>query len=84
MSKISSAKYYHKKRKDFKKNQDLSFVFVKSIKIFLKKRKTKSDSMVANDIKISQKMKKQRLVEYRTNYYKIWKNKTALQIKTVY
>ena len=82
MSKISSAKYYHKKRKDFKKNQDLSFV--KSIKIFLKKRKTKSDSMVANDIKISQKMKKQRLVEYRTNYYKIWKNKTALQIKTVY
>ena len=25
---------------------------------------------------------KQRLAEYRTKYYKIWKNKTASQVKT--
>ena len=30
---------------------------MKGIKIFLKKRKTKSNNMVANDIKISRKMK---------------------------
>ena len=51
MSTNSSAKYYQKKtKKGFKK-------IAKGIRIFLKKKKIKSGNMVADDIKISQKMK---------------------------
>ena len=47
MSKYSSAKYYKKKTKrGFKK-------LLKGIKIFLKKRKTKSKVAVLSDIKLS-------------------------------
>ena len=39
--------------------------------------------MATNDIeRKSPKEKKQRLVEYRKKYCKMWKNKNALQIKT--
>ena len=37
---------------------------VKEIKIFLKKKKKKSNNMVANVTKTSQKMKKIKLLEY--------------------
>ena len=43
---MSSAKYYQDKKK-----------LVKYIKVFQKKNKKKSDSMVVKDTKISQKMK---------------------------
>ena len=52
MSKNSSAKYSKKYRKTEKK-------LAKGIKVFLKKRKTKQqDSIVKNNIKISQNIKK--------------------------
>ena len=52
MYKNSSAKYYQKKtKKSFRKK------LMKAIKIFLKKRKAKSNKMVANDLKISQERK---------------------------
>ena len=54
MLKDSSARYYQKKQKQ-KKTQHKRGGLVKSIKIFLKKKN--SDSMVANDIKISLNMK---------------------------
>ena len=41
---------------------------VKGIKVFLKKSKTKTDNMVANNIKIPQKIKKQKLFEYRKKH----------------
>ena len=47
MSKDSSAKYYQKNKKRL----------VKGIKIFLKERKTKSNNMIENNVKM--------LVEYR-------------------
>ena len=40
-----------KKKKNFKKR------LAKCIQVFLKKKKTKSENIVANDIKISQKLK---------------------------
>ena len=51
MVKNSPTKNYQKAKKGFEKK------FMKGIKIFLKKRKTKSNNMVGNNIKISQKMK---------------------------
>ena len=47
---IFSTRYYQKMKKSFKK------VSLKDIKIFLKKRKSKSEDMVANNLRISQKM----------------------------
>ena len=47
-----SAEYYQKIKKGFKKG------LVKSIGIFLKKKKKKSEKMVANDKKIFLRMKK--------------------------
>ena len=53
MSKNSSAKYSKKKNRKTEKK------LVKGIKVFLEKRKTKQqDSMVKNDINVSQKIKK--------------------------
>ena len=41
--------------------------FVKNIKIFLKKKKKKSDNMAMNDTKISQKMKNKSLLSIEKN-----------------
>ena len=51
MSRVASARYYTKAMKKFKEN------FKKDIEIFLKKKKSKSENMVVNNIRISQKMK---------------------------
>ena len=76
MSKNSSAKY-SKKKKPRKTEKKL----VKGIKVFLEKRKTKQqDSIVKNDINVSQKIK--RHVEYRRKYHKIWE-RIMLQKLTV-
>ena len=55
MPKKLSAKYYQENKERLQKK------LVKDTKIFLKKKNKKSDNMV------SQKLKKQRLVEYRKN-----------------
>ena len=52
MSKTLSAKYYHENKERLQKK------LVKDIKIFLKKKKKKSDNMVVNVTNISQKTKK--------------------------
>ena len=62
-------------KKDYKRK------LVKGSKVFLKKKKKKSDNMVLNDTirRLYQKMKnlpedeKQKLVEYRKRYYKMRK-----------
>ena len=54
---------------------------MKGIKIFLNKIKTKSDNMVVNDIKISQKTKNKELLSIGKILYNT-KKKIALQIKT--
>ena len=51
MSKNSSAKYYQDNKERLQKK------LVKDIKVFLKKKKKKSDNMVLKDTKNSQKMK---------------------------
>ena len=51
MSKNSSTKYYQVNKERLQKN------LVKDIKIFLKKKKTKSNNLVVNMTKIFQKMK---------------------------
>ena len=51
----------NKKKKKFEKR------LIKGIKIFLKKIRIKSENMVVYDIEIFQKMKKQRLLEYKKN-----------------
>ena len=52
MSKIFLAKYYRENKERLQKK------LVKDIKIFLKKKKKKSDNMVVNVTKISQKIEK--------------------------
>ena len=54
MSEDSSAKYYQNIVERLQKEKKL----VKDIKVFLKKKKKKSDNMVVKDTKIYQKMKK--------------------------
>ena len=56
MSKNSSAKYYQNNKERLQKN------LVKDIKVFLKKKKKKSDNMVVNDTKIYKKMKNKSLL----------------------
>ena len=51
MSEILSAKYYQENKERLQKK------LVKDIKVFLKKKKRKSDNMVVNVTKISQRMK---------------------------
>ena len=55
-------------KKDYKRT------LVKDINIFLKKKKKKSNIMVVNITKISDKMKKNKLDEYRKKYYKTRKS----------
>ena len=69
MSKDSLARYYQKSKKTFKKR------LMKGIKIFLKKRKTESENMVANDIKISLNMKSKDLLSTEKDIVKFRKIK---------
>ena len=54
MSKDSLVKYYTKNKKE---KQSFQRKLVKVMKIFLTKKKQKNDNMLANYIKISQKVK---------------------------
>ena len=65
MSKESSAKYYQNNKERLQKK------LVKDIKVFLKKKKKRSDNMVVKDTKSEDE--KQKLVEYRKQYYKLKK-----------
>ena len=44
---------------------------MKGVKIFLKKKKKRIDNMVMNVTKISQKIKKNKMIEYRKKYYRM-------------
>ena len=59
-----STGYYQKKKKGFKKR------FVKGIKIFSKKKETKSENMHVKDIKIFLKKKKDEKFQYRCENHK--------------
>ena len=73
----SSAKYYpNKQGKDLKE-------IVKGIKSFLKKSKLKSDNMVTNDIKISQKMKNESYLSIEKNIMKYVKMKMLHKLADV-
>ena len=61
MSKHISAKYYQHNKERLQKK------LVKDIKIFLKKKKWKSNNMVINITKISRKMKKKSLLSIEKN-----------------
>ena len=67
MSKNLAAKYYQESKETIQKK------LVKDIKIFLRKKKKKSNNMVVNVTKMSQKIKKN-LAQYRKKYYRIRKN----------
>ena len=69
MSKDSSAKYYQKKTNKQKKDQDCS------------KQEKDKQNLVANGIEIFLTMRNKGWLT-REKKYKIWNNKTALQIKT--
>ena len=68
ISKNLLAKYYQENKERIQK------LLAKDIKIFLKKKKKKSDNMVVNVTKVSQKMKKKTtkktLAEYKRNIVK--------------
>ena len=68
MSKNLSAKYYQENKERLQKT------LVKDIKIFLTKKKKKSNNMVENGTKIISETEKQKLVEYRKKYYRMRKN----------
>ena len=55
-------KYYQENKERLQKK------VVEDIKLYLKKKTKKSDNIVMNITKISQKMKKNKLVEYRKKY----------------
>ena len=61
MSKHISAKYYQHNKERLQKK------LVKDIKMFLKKKKWKSNNMVINVTKISRKMKKKSLLSIEKN-----------------
>ena len=65
MSNYSSAKYYQNDKKR------LQIKFVKDIKVFVKKKKEKSDNMDLTDTKIYHKMKNKSLLSTEKNipYY---------------
>ena len=68
MSKNLSAKYYQENKERLQKT------LVKDIKIFLTKKKKKSNNMVENGTKTISETEKQKLVEYRKKYYRMRKN----------
>ena len=61
MLKKSTANYYRENKERLKKK------LVKDIKIFLRKKKNKSNDVVANVTKISQKMKSKYLLSIKKN-----------------
>ena len=61
MFKNLSVKYYQKNKERLQKE------LAKDIKIFLKKKKKKSDNMIMNGTKISQKMKNKNLLRIDQN-----------------
>ena len=61
MSKTLSAKYYQENKEIIQKN------LVKDIKIFLRKKKKKSNNMIVNVTKISQKIKNKSLLSIEKN-----------------
>ena len=63
MFKTLSAKYYKENKRKIKKK------LMKDIKIFLKKKKKKSENMVVNVTKISQKMKNKSLLSTEKSLY---------------
>ena len=65
MSKYLSAKYYHKHKERPQKK------LVKDRNIFLRKKKKKSDNMVLNVTKISQKMKIQSSLGIQKKHYRM-------------
>ena len=65
MSKEPSAKYYQINK------ERLQEKLVKDIKVFLKKKKKRSDNMVVKDTKSEDE--KQKLAEFRKQYYKLKK-----------
>ena len=75
MSKDLSGKYYQNNKERLQKK------LVKDIKVFLKKKKKKSDNMVMNNTKIYQKMKNKsllikmdkRIIEFDDNEIKKYK-----------
>ena len=64
MSKDSSGKYYQNKKERLQKK------LVKDIKVFIKKKKKKSDNMVLSDTKIYQNMKNECLLIIEKNIIK--------------
>ena len=77
MSKNLSAKYYQENKERLQKK------LLKDIKMFLKKKKKKSDNMVVNVTKISQMMKKS-LFEYRKKRYRIRKKMLFYNYKKLF
>ena len=71
ISKNLSSKYYQENKESLKK------MLVKDIKIFLRKKKIKSNVMnvmFVNVTKMSQKMKSKSLLRIEKNYYRMRKN----------
>ena len=68
MSKKLSAKYYQENKERLKKK------LVKDIKMFLKKKKKKSNIMVVNITKTLQKMKNKGLLSTENKNYRMRKN----------
>ena len=64
MSKNFSAKYYQEDKESLQRK------LVKNIKIFLRNKKKKSDNIVVNVTKISQKMKNKSLLNIEKNIIK--------------
>ena len=68
MSKNLSMKYYQKRKKVYKRK------FMKDTKIFLAKKKKKSEYMVVNFTRISQKIKRINWFNIAKKYYRMRKN----------
>ena len=62
-----SARYYQKNKERLEKS-------LRKISKFFQRRKKKRQYVIVNVIKISQKMNKQKLVEFRKKYYRMRKN----------
>ena len=62
-----SARYYQENKERLEKS-------LRKISKFFQRRKKKRQYVIVNVIKISQKMNKQKLVEFRKKYYRMRKN----------
>ena len=62
-----SARYYQENKERLEKS-------LRKISKFFRRRKKKRQYVIVNVIKISQKMNKQKLVEFRKKYYRMRKN----------